>query len=143
MTPMPDPEIQPGDITDDGCLVIDLVYDEDVYLYANIMTFDGNFRRSLNTELPPLGRHSHGWAFDHNRIIHTYNRNAHRDGGPAIIYEDGVSEEWYQHRCLHRHDGPAVTRWDGSQYWYHRGVLVVGDELRRLEHEYSVQTSLT
>jgi len=32
----------------------------------------------------------------------------HREGGPAVIYEDG-SEEWFFEGKFHREDGPACT----------------------------------
>jgi len=51
----------------------------------------------------------------------------HRDDGPAIIRADG-SEEWYQHDKLHRDDGPAIIRADGSGEWYQHGVKIKPSE---------------
>jgi len=44
----------------------------------------------------------------------------HRTDGPAVTRTDG-SQEWYLNDQLHRTDGPAVIRSDGSQQWYIRG----------------------
>ena len=48
------------------------------------------------------------------------NNWLHRDDGPALIKVDGT-QEWYQHGELHREDGPAVIEADGRQYWYWHG----------------------
>jgi hypothetical protein len=41
----------------------------------------------------------------------------HRDDGPAVIKPDGT-QEWYQHDERHRDDGPAWIWPDGRQLWY-------------------------
>ena len=41
----------------------------------------------------------------------------HREDGPAIIRSDGTAI-WYLHGKIHREDGPAVTHVSGDQYWY-------------------------
>ncbi len=43
----------------------------------------------------------------------------HRDDGPAMIKTDGT-QQWYQHGLLHRDDGPAVIYANGAQEWYQR-----------------------
>lgn len=40
----------------------------------------------------------------------------HRDGGPAVEYDDG-SWEWRRHGLLHRDDGPAVYLSAGREEW--------------------------
>ena len=46
----------------------------------------------------------------------------HRDDGPAQVKSDGT-QEWYQHGKRHRDDGPAIIRMDGTQEWYRYGEL--------------------
>jgi hypothetical protein len=46
----------------------------------------------------------------------------HREGGPAIIHQDG-STEWYQNGKIHREDGPAVEWADGTKKWFLNGKL--------------------
>ena len=47
----------------------------------------------------------------------------HRENGPAVERTDG-SKSWYQNGKLHREDGPAIEEADGSKYW-----LLNGEEL--------------
>jgi len=47
----------------------------------------------------------------------------HREGGPAVIYPDGM-QEWYRNGQYHRDDGPAVIYPDGRRYWYLSGRYV-------------------
>ena len=42
----------------------------------------------------------------------------HRDGGPAVLFVDGV-QNWFQHGVLHREDGPAVVAPDFVAYYRH------------------------
>ena len=49
------------------------------------------------------------------------NGKLHRDDGPAVIKADGT-QEWYQHDELHRDDGPAVIKAYRTQEWYQLGV---------------------
>ena len=46
----------------------------------------------------------------------------HRTDGPAITRPDGTQEWWLNGR-RHREDGPAVTRPDGTQEWWLNGWL--------------------
>lgn len=49
----------------------------------------------------------------------------HREDGPAVfnVPSDG-HEEWYFNGRPHRSDGnPAVTKYNGDQYWYNHGVF--------------------
>ncbi len=46
----------------------------------------------------------------------------HRKEGPAVIRPDG-SCEWRQNDQLHREDGPAVMLADGSREWWRNGLL--------------------
>lgn len=39
----------------------------------------------------------------------------HREGGPAVVYPDGM-QRWYRHGRLHRDDGPAVIYPNGDYY---------------------------
>ena len=45
----------------------------------------------------------------------------HRNGGPAVIYDDG-EEQWYQYGQRHREDGPAAIN-GKTEYWFKRGKL--------------------
>lgn len=40
----------------------------------------------------------------------------HRDGGPAVLWQDG-DEEWYQFGQLHRDDGPALVEQQEELGW--------------------------
>ena len=44
----------------------------------------------------------------------------HREDGPAIEYDDG-EKEWYFNEERHRLEGPAVEYIDGSKSWYLNG----------------------
>lgn len=44
----------------------------------------------------------------------------HREDGPAVIREDGT-KAWYQNGKSHRVNGPAVIREDGAKFWYING----------------------
>jgi hypothetical protein len=57
-----------------------------------------------------------GNLLDYNR------RNIHRDGGPAISWDDG-RQDWYINGKPHRVDGPAITLATGAQQWYQNGKL--------------------
>ena len=45
------------------------------------------------------------------------NGQLHRIDGPAVKRIDGT-EEWYQNGKFHRLDGPAVELFNGDTYWY-------------------------
>jgi len=38
----------------------------------------------------------------------------HRDDGPAITYDNNITEFWYRFGKKHRLDGPAATYYDGE-----------------------------
>ena len=42
-----------------------------------------------------------------NTIIYLKNGVLHREDGPAVIYDDGISEYWFEGR-RHRHKGSAI-----------------------------------
>ena len=44
----------------------------------------------------------------------------HRLDGPAIIREDGTME-WWKNGILHREDGPAIIYPNGNMEWYSNG----------------------
>lgn len=46
----------------------------------------------------------------------------HREDGPAIERLDGT-KKWYQNGALHREDGPAVEYADGTRLWYQNNLL--------------------
>jgi hypothetical protein len=46
----------------------------------------------------------------------------HRDNGPAIEKTDGT-QYYYKHGLLHRDDGPAIIRPDGTNLWFKNGTL--------------------
>ena len=48
------------------------------------------------------------------------NGQLHREDGPAYIRDDGT-QEWWWHGQLHRDGGPAIIYADGSQQWYYMG----------------------
>ena len=47
----------------------------------------------------------------------------HRLDGPAVIRPNGSREEWYLNGLLHREDGPAVYGKGTKIKYYHKGVL--------------------
>lgn len=49
----------------------------------------------------------------------------HRLDGPAVVRPDGT-EEWWEYGQKHRFDGPAVVRANGAETWY------LHDRLHRL-----------
>lgn len=52
-----------------------------------------------------------------------HNGKLHRPDGPAIIRTDGT-EKWYRYGKLHRVGGPAMSNLDGTEErWYYRGRL--------------------
>ena len=52
-----------------------------------------------------------------NKVWFNINNDLHRTDGPAVERADG-SKEWYINNERHRIDGPAVEYADGSKYWY-------------------------
>ena len=55
-----------------------------------------------------------------NKVWRNEQNMVHRLDGPAIERADG-SKYWYQKDQLHRLDGPAVEYTDGSKIWYQNG----------------------
>lgn len=56
------------------------------------------------------------------RVVYYLNDQLHRDNGSAVIREDG-SEEWYNFGVFHRIDGPAVISIGNNKSWYVNGQL--------------------
>ena len=48
------------------------------------------------------------------------NGNLHREGGPAVVREDGFTA-YYKNDKLHREDGPAIE-WNGYAEWWINGI---------------------
>ncbi|MDA8165674.1 MAG: hypothetical protein M0017_11655 [Desulfobacteraceae bacterium] len=46
----------------------------------------------------------------------------HREDGPAYERADGT-RRYYRHGVLHREDGPAVVHPDGTCLWFRHGIL--------------------
>ena len=44
----------------------------------------------------------------------------HREDGPAVVKADGT-KEWYLNGKFHRVDGPAIERVNGDREWYRHG----------------------
>ena len=57
-----------------------------------------------------------------NLIAIYKNDELHRDNGPAVIRSNGT-KGWYKNGLCHRDDGPAVIVSDGYQAWYKNGKL--------------------
>lgn len=57
-----------------------------------------------------------GWT-----VYHDAEGRLHRDDGPALIKPNG-SSEWYQHGLLHRVGGPAAE-YREMRCWYKNGKL--------------------
>ena len=55
-------------------------------------------------------------------IIYKLDGSHHRSDGPAVIYNTG-SEEWYFNGQYHRLNGPAVIYIDHNNHWYINGKL--------------------
>ena len=49
------------------------------------------------------------------------NDKLHREDGPAVERTDGT-KYWYLDGKRHREDGPAIERIDGTKEWYLNGV---------------------
>lgn len=56
--------------------------------------------------------------------INYFNKNGklHREDGPAIIRSNGT-KVWYANGKRHRGDGPAVVQSSGHKEWYYNGKL--------------------
>lgn len=62
-----------------------------------------------------------GWYKIDELLVHYQNNQIHRDDGPAMIDDKGISR-WYQYGYHHRDDGPACN-YNGTEYWYQFGKL--------------------
>ena len=51
----------------------------------------------------------------------------HREDGPAIERTDGT-KSWYLNGKLHRVDGPAIEYADGTKEWYLNGEYLTEEE---------------
>lgn len=61
-------------------------------------------------------------AYDGSTQWFNYDRRLHREDGPATEKPDG-SKLWYIEGLLHRLDGPAIDSANGSKLWYVNGIL--------------------
>jgi len=61
---------------------------------------------------------------DEDGNVRYYNKNnqLHRINGPAVIRKDG-SKYWYKNGKTHRLDGPALEYSDGDRFWSINGEL--------------------
>ena len=53
----------------------------------------------------------------------------HRTDGPAIERADGT-KYWYQNGLRHRTDGPAIEWCDGDKWWFIDGVHLTATEFK-------------
>ena len=68
------------------------------------------------SKLPPIVRLSDGREYYNN----DKNNNLHREDGPAIERTDGT-KVWYINGKLHRTDGPAIEWKSGTKEWFLNG----------------------
>jgi len=62
-----------------------------------------------------------GRYIDDNGDVRWYlNNELHREDGPAVERADG-SRRWYLHGKLHRTNGPAIEWANGTHFWYLSG----------------------
>ena len=57
-----------------------------------------------------------------NRLWKNEEGKLHRDNGPAIERSDGT-KQWWVNEKKHREDGPAMEWADGTKCWYMNGKL--------------------
>jgi hypothetical protein len=55
-------------------------------------------------------------------VMWRHNGQLHRENGPAYERVDGT-RRYYEHGLLHREDGPAIVHPDGTCLWFRRGTL--------------------
>jgi hypothetical protein len=71
--------------------------------------------------------HRNEKAADSNECLHHYSLRAggelHRTDGPAVVRADGT-REWYLNGKRHRTDGPAVVYANGYQEWWVDGEFI-------------------
>lgn len=63
-------------------------------------------------------------------VLHAWHLGdlLHREDGPAVIRSNGT-EVWYRFGKIHREDGPAIIHREGSavgESWYYEGNLLYG-----------------
>ncbi len=59
-------------------------------------------------------------VYEYGRKEWYLNGLLHREDGPAIERRNGT-KHWYLNGIRHREDGPAIERADGSKAWYLNG----------------------
>jgi len=59
------------------------------------------------------------------------NGQLHREGGPAVEWENG-NREWWLNGQLHREGGPACEYADGTRAWYLNDQNMTEEEHRKL-----------
>ena len=42
----------------------------------------------------------------------------HKEDGPAVITDGGMTKEWWIKDMRHREDGPAIEKWNGTKEWW-------------------------
>lgn len=87
----------------------------------------------LVRSIPDIGR----WSLEHQSYVknhftakreiggrreYSLNGKLHRENGPAIERSNGTLE-WYVHGERHRENGPAIQMKNGSRFWYRNGEL--------------------
>ena len=55
------------------------------------------------------------------------NGQLHRENGPAVERANGT-KRWYLNGQLHREDGPAIECANGTKYWYINGEELTEEE---------------
>ena len=69
------------------------------------------------------------WCIDGPCVWEDHYKNGvlHREDGPAVVKEDG-SEYWYLDGCLHRLTGPAVFLANGDKLYYINGYKLCKED---------------
>ena len=57
-----------------------------------------------------------------NKFWRNEEGQLHREDGPAVERANGT-KEWFKNGKLHREDGPAIEWDDGTKEWYKNGQL--------------------
>lgn len=78
--------------------ILDSYYDEKDSLYEKVLTKNGS-------------------------VVHYKDGDFHRDGGPAIVDQDG-GKTWFYEGLRHRENGPAITEPDGTKEYWIKGKLI-------------------
>lgn len=61
---------------------------------------------------------SYSWGFEYQKT----NNMLHRDDGPAVDRNDGT-KIWYKNGKIHRENGPALEYSNGDKRWYKHGIM--------------------